>query len=138
MRHLFAKLDRKLFLFLLSGGIQYCLDLAIFSLATFLELNPQIANITSRCLAASFGFGFNGWVVFEHFPAASKLQVVHSGFKFFTLLACLTLISTLLMTLGIYCFGKERQTLILLKISIELLLAITSFIVQRYLVFGKK
>lgn len=138
MRLILSWINTKTLLFALSGGLQYLFDIGIFSLATLLGVNVQLANISSRFLAAGFGFGFNGWIVFGHLKTSDKRQVLYSGAKFCALLGVMTLLSTVLITLGIYCFGQSTKSILTIKIVIELLLGFLSFLAQQQLIFRKK
>lgn len=128
-----VKIHREKLLFIVSGGIQYLLDICLFALLVFATGNNMYINIASRCSAGVAGFYINGYVVFKSLKEQSLQQVVISGLRFLLLLGCMTVISSVL--LGFFV-NLSPLHFILAKGFIEIVLALLSFFIQKYVVYG--
>lgn len=122
-------------LFLLSGGFQYLLDIGLFALLVFLFGNSMHINIASRCGAGITGFYINGYVVFKSLKGKSLQQVAMAALKFLLLLGFMTLVSSALLS---FFVNLPSLHFIFAKGVIEIILAILSFFIQKYVVYGKR
>lgn len=137
MRNFKLVINRQSLLFLFSGAMQYCLDILLFSFGVFLGFSIERANISSRVVAGCIGFLFNGVYVFKTISLASDDFALYfiSFLKYVLLLAATTLISTLMIKL--LCLHVSADVIIF-KIIVEILLAILSFLIQKFIVFRSK
>lgn len=126
------------FLFVFSGGIQYFIDVSLFSTLLYADMDVALSNVLSRTFAAVFGFLFNGFFVFKFLVRPSRQIIIPALCKFMSLLFLLTLLSTLIIQ-GVHSWlALGYMTSIASKMLTEFGLAILSFFGQKYVVFSKK
>ena len=117
--------------FLIVGGLQFCVDAGLFITLTWLGLVPSIANVASRLLAACLGFVLNGRLTFRD-GADSRLGWSRFG-RFAVCWAVLTVISTV-SVVATTEFGGLGLSWIA-KPLIEIVLALVSFFAMRKWVY---
>jgi putative flippase GtrA len=122
-------------LFILSGGIQYLLDMFFFILLVLVFGNNLNSNIFSRVCAGIVGFYINGYAVFKALRGKSLHQQLHSATKFLMLLALMTALSSIALS---FFTHKSGLHFIIAKGFIEILLSLTSFFIQKYFVYRQK
>lgn len=132
MIHILKNYQEKL-LFIVSGGIQYLLDIGLFALLVSIVGNNMSINIVSRCGAGVMGFYINGFVVFKSLKDKSFQLVAIAALKFLLLLGLMTIISSVLLS---FFINLPSSNFILAKGIIEIGLAIVSFFIQKYVVYG--
>jgi putative flippase GtrA len=132
----FAKKDYCLFIF--SGGIQYIIDVSLFSAFLYAGVDVVLSNILSRTLAAIFGFLFNGFFVFGFLVRPTRAIVIPALYKFISLLFILTFLSTAIIQAIHFWWSPGYTASIAIKMLTEFLLAVLSFFAQKYVVFSKK
>lgn len=125
-------------LFIISGGLQYCLDFLIFSTLLLCGVSPLLASIASRSVAACLGFIFNGLFVFKSLRGSSPTNMLNTLVKFLLLLTTMTLLSTLLLTFSLSLFGHSHLNASLSKLAIEFSLAVASFLIQKFHIFNRR
>jgi putative flippase GtrA len=123
------------FLFIISGGIQYLLDMLFFVLLVLVFGNNLNINIFSRVCAGIIGFYINGYAVFKALRGKSLNQQLHSAMKFLILLALMTALSSIILS---FFTHKSGLHFIVAKGSIEIFLSVTSFCIQKYFVYRQK
>jgi len=124
---------RQGFLFLIVGGAQLVLDWLFFVALTAFGLPVAIANVSSRIVAASFGFWLNGRLTFAgpEGPRLGGARLVRYALTWLTM----TVLSTLLVTWTAHAFDLRHAWLA--KPCVEAVLAGLSFILQRHWVYRK-
>lgn len=120
----------RLMLFLLFGGVQFCLDAGLFMLMSYLGLSAIIANVLARFLAACTGFLLNGKMTFGR----EKLDRVQFA-RYVICWVALTCVSTLLIAMVASTAGLRWAWAA--KILVEVVLAFVSFLMMRNWVFAK-
>lgn len=121
--------------YLLSGGVQYLLDIAIFAILVIFFGNYLSINYASRFIAGSAGFYINGYIVFKTLNTQSPKQKRISAIQFFGLWLVMTAISSLLLSF----FTQQTQSYyVVIKGIVELMLAMASFFVQKYVVYQSR
>jgi putative flippase GtrA len=123
--------DQRL-LFIASGGLQYVLDVVLFALLITVNTNYLVATAFSRVTVGCTGFCINGFLVFKTLKGKNRKAVFFMALRFFGLLGGMTMLSVLLMKLAP---TDDNLQLIIYKIVIEAILAVMSFIMQKFLVF---
>jgi putative flippase GtrA len=123
------------FLFIISGGIQYLLDMFFFVLLVLVFGNNLNINIFSRVCAGIIGFYINGYAVFKAFRGKSLHQQLHSALKFLMLLALMTALSSIILS---FFTHKSGLYFVVAKGFIEIFLSVTSFCIQKYFVYSQK
>lgn len=123
------------FLFFISGGIQYLLDMFFFAVMVLTFGNNLNINIFSRICAGIIGFYINGYIVFKTLKRKALCQQLNSAIKFLILLALMTAISSFLLN---FFTHKSGLHFIIAKGFIEITLSIASFFIQKHLVYGQK
>lgn len=127
------KKHREKLLFIVSGGVQYLLDIGLFALLVLIAGNNMNINIVSRCGAGAIGFYINGFVVFKSLKDKSFQLVIKAAIKFLLLLGFMTIVSSVLLS---FFINLPPSHFIFAKGIIEIGLAIVSFFTQKYLVYG--
>jgi len=122
-------------LFVISGSVQYLLDMFFFVLMVLTFGNQININIFSRICAGFIGFYINGYVVFKTLAGKSVHQQLNSAIRFLILLALMTAISSFLLS---FFTHKSGLYFIIAKGLVEIILAILSFFIQKYFVYGQK
>ena len=122
------------FLFVISGGAQYLLDMFFFVLMVLVFGNNININIFSRACAGVIGFYINGYVVFKSLKGKSLRQQLHSAIKFLMLLALMTSVSSFILS---FFTHNSDMHFIIAKGLIEIILSIASFFVQKHFVYQK-
>lgn len=120
------------FLFLLSGGFQYVLDVAIFSVLILLVSNTLLANASSKFTVGLAGFLINGLWVFKTLRNMPLSGIFFSFIKFLFFL--LFMISLSIFLVSLYT-GQSYFLTVLTKIVSEIFLAMLSFIIQKFFVY---
>ncbi len=125
-------MTKQFLVFLMVGGLQYSIDVAVFSGLTLL-ISTEFANVTSRAVAALSGYVLNGKVTFK----TPQKDPVHSASfqRFLMVWALMTLISTGLITLITSHYQLAWEASIALKLTVEMVLVILSFTLQKLYVF---
>ena len=115
-------------LFLVVGGLQFAFDAGLFILLTYLGMVPSWTNLLTRFSAAMLGFLLNGKLTFRQ-SRLTREQL----FRYVLLWISLTLLSTgAVVTIG--HVGGIRAAWGA-KISVEILLAVLSYVLMRRWVF---
>lgn len=127
--------QREASLFLLSGAIQFGLDLAIFSALVLIFGTHLSINVVSRGIVGVAGFYLNGFVVFRKLQSQTRAQILSSFLKFLTLLILMTSLSSVLLS---FFDSSTDLIFILAKFVVEIILAILSFLIQRHIVYAGK
>jgi len=118
-------------LFLIFGGIQFCLDAGLFMLMSYLGLSAIIANVLARFLAACTGFLLNGRMTFGR-EKLDRMQFV----RYVICWVILTCVSTLVISLVAETAGLKWAWGA--KLAVEVVLAFASFLMMRNWVFAAK
>lgn len=129
------KAHQEKFLFVISGGIQYLIDVFLFALMVLIFGANININIFSRACTGVIGFYLNGYVVFKTLNKKSIVQKFNSTIKFLILLAVMTFVSSYLLSFFVH---KSELHFIIAKAAIELILAILSFLIQKNFVYRHK
>jgi putative flippase GtrA len=131
-----VKTTTQFFLFLVVGGVQVVVDASLFAVIFIFTGEPLLGNVISRASAAVVGFLLNRRYTFDAWrPGEARRQ----GLRYILLWLVLTLLSTLLVGAGNAILSgvpSGREWLIGLKILIEAVLALFSYLGMRYGVFG--
>jgi putative flippase GtrA len=127
--------QREASLFLLSGAIQFGLDLAIFSALVLMFGTHLSINVVSRGIVGIAGFYVNGFVVFQKLQKQTRAHILSSFLKFLTLLLLMTSLSSFLLS---FFNSSTDLVFILAKFVVEAILAILSFLIQRNIVYASK
>ena len=123
------------FLFIISGGIQYLLDMFFFILLVLAFGNNLNINIFSRFCTGIIGFYINGYAVFKALKGKPFSQQLQSAIKFLMLLALMTTLSSIILS---FFTHKSGLHFIIAKGLIEILLSVASFFTQKYFVYRDK
>lgn len=135
---LLGLIKKDYFLFIFSGGVQYLVDVSLFSVFLYADMDVALSNILSRTVAAIFGFVFNGLFVFKFLANPSRHIVIPALCKFVSLLFLLTLLSTLIIQAIHSWLAPSYLISVVAKMLTEFGLAVLSFFAQKYFVFLKK
>ena len=125
------KKNKYLFLFIISGGIQYLIDIGIFALLLSFGFDYKIANILARSLTGISGFFLNGYLTFQTLQTSTRLAVCIAFIKFLVLLVFQTLLSTFIISVASGLFEQGSGSLVVIKCVTEVIIAIVSFFLQR-------
>lgn len=120
-------------LFLVSGGVQYLIDISLFTLLVFIFGNHLSINTVSRCGAGIAGFFINGFVVFKSLKGKSLRQLASAALKFLILLSVMTLLSSAILS---FFVNLSPLCFIFAKAVIEIILAVVSFFIQKFIVYS--
>lgn len=126
------KRNKDKYLFVISGGVQYLLDMFIFSILVLVFGNNITFNWVSRISTGIVGFYLNGYFVFGTLKEQGFSRYAIAFFKFALLLFFMTIISSGLLGLFIQ---KTGMYFVLAKAVIEIILSTLSFVIQKYLVY---
>lgn len=127
------KIHREKILFIASGGVQYLLDIGLFVILVFAIGNNMHINVVSRFGAGIAGFYINGYIVFKSLKGQSLPQIAKAALRFILLLGFMTIISSVLLS---FFVNLSSLYFILAKGIIEIVLAILSFFIQKYVVYS--
>ena len=122
--------------FLAVGGIQYLLDAGLYAVLISNGLPTLPANITSRASAAAIGFLLNRYVTFGQRNESLK-RFTSSLLRFLLLWGAMTLISSVAVLWLQAVWGGDTTSRVIAKLCVEAVLAVASFLVSRYWVFGR-
>ncbi len=115
-------------LFLGIGAVQFGVDAGLFVVLTWLGMMPAWANIVSRLSAACLGFFLNGRLTFGH-GALTRGQFA----RYIATWVLLTAVSTVAVA-GVATMAGLTWAW-LMKIAVEIVLAVASFLLMRNWVF---
>lgn len=118
----------RVILFLIIGGVQFAFDSGLFIVLTYWGMLPLPANFLTRFSAAMLGFLLNGKVTFGQ-SRLTRQQLL----RYVLLWISLTLLSTGAVTVTGSMGGIQAAWV--MKICIEILLAMLSFVLMRRWVF---
>ncbi len=125
-------MTKQFLVYLLVGGIQYVMDIAIFSGLT-LFISTEIANVTSRGTTALVGYWLNGKMTFK---TEGRNRIHLMGFQRFLMVWLLmTLISTFLIGLMVSHYQLSWEVAIAVKLIVEVVLVVFNFLLQKRYVF---
>lgn len=118
----------RIVLFLAVGGLQFALDSGLFILLTHWGMAPSWTNLLTRFSAALLGFLLNGKLTFGQSRLTGRQL-----FKYLLLWVALTLLSTG----AVVAIGQMAGIRAVwgMKIVVEILLAVVSFVLMRRWVF---
>lgn len=132
------KVSRQLLLFVLIGGFQFALDTLLLWLLLELGVSVELANISSRAIAALSGLYLNRRHTFGVAGQSTAVSLrLHARFWIFW--GCMTAISTVLLKVVPALFFAAQTGnatyLVLTKVGVEIFLFFLSFFISRQLVF---
>lgn len=130
-------MKKQLLVFTVVGGLQYFVDIIIFSTLIILSASIETSNILSRLSGALLGYRLNAKWTFKN---NAKKPANYFNLKRLTRYVILWISMTLASTIALYKFHEHTEYriniyLILTKIIIEFILFIISFLVSRHWVF---
>jgi putative flippase GtrA len=130
-----VKTTTQFFLFLAVGGVQVVVDASLFAVIFIIAGEPLVGNVISRATAAAVGFALNRRYTFDAWrPGEAGRQVL----RYILLWLVLTVLSTSLVGAANAVLGEVphgREWLVVVKILIEAVLALLSYLAMRYGVF---
>ncbi len=122
--------------FAASSLIGFLVDYGLYSLLTLVTaglgsaVSIPISNVAARIVSSTVNFTINKRLVFKHRGGLAKTAV-----QYFTLAAFILAANTLLLTYMTTDLGVNRYAA---KIIIEIVFFTVSWLVQKFLIFGKK
>ena len=132
------KVSRQLLLFLLIGGFQFALDTMLLWFLLEMGAPIEVANISSRAIAAVSGLYLNRQHTFR-VAGQSRAVSLRLHARFWVFWGCMTAISTLLLKAVPALFFAEQagnaMYLVMTKVGVEVFLYFLSFFISRQLVF---
>lgn len=123
--------NKYLFLFIISGGIQYLIDIGIFALLLSFGFDYKVANILARSLTGISGFFLNGYFTFKTLQTSTRSAICIAFMKFLVLLGFQTLLSTFIISVASGLFEQGSGSLVAIKCGTEVIIAIASFFLQK-------
>lgn len=115
--------------FLISSLISFVIDYSLFGVFFSMFGIVTVSNVLARIISACCNFSMNKFIVFK-----SKKKTYQSAVEYFALAVTILAINTMILNLFINVF--EFNALIS-KVTVEIILFITSWLVQKRFVFKK-
>lgn len=131
------KVTTQFALFVVFGGIQIAIDTLLFAAIFLVVGDPLVGNVVSRGTAAVAGFLLNRRFTFH---AQGKGGVARQALRYTLLWLALTVLSTALIGTAdslLAAASRQREWIIGVKLVIEAVLALLSFLGMRYGIFPK-
>jgi len=127
---------RELSSFILVGGLQYVVDVAVFGLVQLTTGQTVAANVLGRATGAVCGYFLNGVFTFRTLGRTPG----RFGLRFLTAWLFMTALSTAaIQSLGAAAAGQAASgRLVRIKAGVELLLFVASFLVHKYWIFVRR
>ena len=124
------RIYKEILKFSASSLISFFVDYILFSVLSFTPLGTALANIIARVVSSTVNFTINRKFVFK-----SKENIFKSALSYFLLAAAILAGNTAVM----YLFTEVWNIYpMVAKIITEILFFVISWIVQRFIIFGKR